>query len=71
MKIEETLEKLEKITSALEREDIPLDEAIALFEQGLELAASAKKALDEARLKISQVVEKAKGVLDLEPFDVS
>jgi exodeoxyribonuclease VII small subunit len=71
VKIEETLEKLEKITSALEREDIPLDEAIALFEQGLELAASAKKALDEARLKISQVVEKAKGVLDLEPFDVS
>lgn len=71
MKIEETLEKLEEITSALEREDIPLDEAIALFEQGLELAASAKKALDEARLKVSQVVEKAKGVLDLEPFDVS
>jgi exodeoxyribonuclease VII small subunit len=71
VKIEETLEKLEEITSALEREDIPLDEAIALFEQGLELAASAKKALDEARLKISQVVEKAKGVLDLEPFDVS
>ncbi|MDD5263596.1 MAG: exodeoxyribonuclease VII small subunit [Candidatus Bipolaricaulis sp.] len=71
MKIEETLEKLEGITSALEREDIPLDEAIALFEQGLELAATAKTTLDEARLKISQVVEKAKGVLDLEPFDVS
>ncbi len=71
MKIEETLEKLEEITSALEREDIPLDEAIALFEQGLDLAASAKKALDEARLKVSQVVEKARGVLDLEPFDVS
>lgn len=71
MKIEEALEKLEEITSALEREDIPLDEAIALFEQGLDLAASAKKALDEARLKVSQVVEKAKGVLDLEPFDVS
>ncbi|MEN6369428.1 MAG: exodeoxyribonuclease VII small subunit [Thermotogota bacterium] len=71
MKIEETLEKLEEITSALEREDIPLDEAIALFEQGLTLAASAKTALDEARLKVSKVVEKAKGVLDLEPFDVS
>ncbi|MCX6093613.1 MAG: exodeoxyribonuclease VII small subunit [Candidatus Bipolaricaulota bacterium] len=71
MKIEEALEKLEEITSALEREDIPLDEAIALFEQGLDLAASAKKALDEARLKVSQVVEKAKGVLDLGPFDVS
>ena len=71
MKIEETLEALEKITAALEREDIPLDEAIALFEQGLDLAASAKRTLDEARLKVEQVVEKARGVFDLEPFDVS
>ena len=71
MKIEETLEALEKITAALEREDIPLDEAIALFEQGLDLAASAKRTLDEARLKVEQVVEKARGVVDLEPFDVS
>ena len=65
MKIEETLEGLEKITAALEREDIPLDEAIALFEQGLDLAASAKRTLDEARLKVEQVVEKARGVFDL------
>ncbi|MDD4903742.1 MAG: exodeoxyribonuclease VII small subunit [Candidatus Bipolaricaulis sp.] len=71
MKIEETLVKLEEITSALEREDLPLDEAIALFEQGLDLAAAARKILDEARLRIEQVIEKAKGVLEREPFDVS
>jgi exodeoxyribonuclease VII small subunit len=71
MKIEETLEKLEEITSKLEREDVPLDEAIALFEEGLTLAASAKKTLDKSRLKVEQVLEKAKGVFDVEPFDVS
>lgn len=71
MKIEETLVKLEEITSALEREDLPLDEAIALFEQGLDLATAARKILDEARLRIEQVIEKAKGVLEREPFDVS
>jgi len=71
VKIEETLAKLEEITSALEREDLPLDEAIAQFEQGLGLAVAAKKTLDEARLRIEQVVEKAKGVFEREPFDVS
>jgi exodeoxyribonuclease VII small subunit len=71
MKIEEALEKLEEITSKLEREEIPLDEAIALFEQGLTLAASAKETLDESRAKVEQVIEKARGSFDLEPFDVS
>jgi exodeoxyribonuclease VII small subunit len=71
VKIEETLAKLEEITSALEREDLPLDEAIALFEQGLDLAAAAKNTLDEARLRVEQVLEKARGTFDVEPFDVS
>ena len=71
MKIEDTLSKLEEITASLEREDIPLDEAISLFEQGLDLAADAKSTLDAARLRIVQVAEKAKGIFELEPFDVS
>ncbi len=71
MTIEESLAKLETITAKLEREDLPLDEAIALFEEGLTLARSAKTALDDARLKVEKVLEGAKGIFDLEPFDVS
>ncbi|RLE37021.1 exodeoxyribonuclease VII small subunit, partial [Candidatus Acetothermia bacterium] len=34
MKIEEELKKLEEITTHLEKDDLPLDEAISLFEEG-------------------------------------
>lgn len=71
MKIEEALSKLEEITARLERGELPLDEAIGLFEEGLALAAAAKKDLDAARLRIDQVIEQAKGTLSVEPFDVS
>jgi exodeoxyribonuclease VII small subunit len=71
MNIEEGLEELEKITARLENEEVPLDEAIALFEQGLTLAASIKEQLEAARLRIEQVLEKTKGTFALEPFDLS
>jgi exodeoxyribonuclease VII small subunit len=71
MKIEQALAKLEELTTQLERGELPLDEAIQLFEEGLALAAATKKELDAARLRIDQVVEQAKGTLSVEPFDVS
>jgi exodeoxyribonuclease VII small subunit len=71
MKIEDALSKLEEITARLERGDLALDEAIELFEQGLALAATTKRDLDAARLRIDQVVERAKDTLSVEPFDVS
>ncbi len=71
MKIEEALAKLEEITARLERGDLALDEAIELFEQGLAMAAATKRDLDAARLRIDQVVERAKDTLSVEPFDVS
>ena len=71
MKIEEALAKLEEITTRLERGELPLDEAIGLFEEGLTLAAAAKKDLDAARLRINQVIERARDTLSVEPFDVS
>jgi exodeoxyribonuclease VII small subunit len=71
MKIEQALAKLEEITATLERGDLPLDEAIRLFEEGLALAADTKRQLDAARLRVDQIVEQAKDTLDVEPFDVS
>jgi exodeoxyribonuclease VII small subunit len=71
MKIEQALAKLEEITATLERGDLPLDEAIRLFEEGLALAADTKRQLDAARLRVDQIVEQARDTLAVEPFDVS
>lgn len=70
MTIEDSLKKLEEITAKLEQSELPLDDAISLFEEGLALASSIKEGLDKARLRIDEVIEKAKGTFELDPLDV-
>ena len=70
MKIDEALTKLEGITNRLEGEDLPLEEALRLFEQGISLAATIKTDLDKAKLKIQKVIEEAKDVFSLEDFNL-
>ena len=68
MKIDESLRKLEQITHHLEEEDLSLEEALKLFEEGIKLAKMIKTNLDKAKLKIQQVVEEAQDVFSLEDF---
>lgn len=71
MKINEALTKLEGITKQLEKDDLPLEEALRLFEQGIALAAKIKTGLDQAKLHINKVIESTEGVFVLEKFDLS
>ncbi len=71
MKIDEALKKLEEITKRLENEEIPLEEALELFEQGITLAAQIKESLDQAKLKVKQVLETVQGVFSVSDFDLS
>lgn len=70
MKIDEALKKLEQITKQLEENDLPLEKALGLFEEGLSLATAIKSDLDQAKLKIQQVMKKAEGVFSVEDFDL-
>ena len=70
MNIEESLKKLEEITSRLEEADLSLNEALALFEEGLPLAASIKEDLDKAKVRIEKVIETTKGAFEVEAFDL-
>ncbi|MGB2983504.1 MAG: exodeoxyribonuclease VII small subunit [Candidatus Bipolaricaulia bacterium] len=70
MTIEEALEKLEGITQKLEKEDLGLEESIALFDEGLGLAATIKTQLEDAKLRVEQVLEKTRGTFALEPLDL-
>jgi len=71
LKINEALTKLEGITKQLEKDDLPLEEALRLFEQGIALAAKIKTDLDQAKLHINKVIESTEGVFVLEKFDLS
>jgi len=51
---EERLEKLEKIGETIRKSDIPLEDAIKNFEEGIKLARSLEKDLEkiESRIEI-------------------
>jgi exodeoxyribonuclease VII small subunit len=52
---EQAFDELEELVRTLERGDLPLEESLALYKRGQELAAYCAKLLDEAELKVQQV----------------
>jgi exodeoxyribonuclease VII small subunit len=64
LSFEAAFAQLEEIVGKLEAGDLPLDDALALFERGQRLAAFCGARLDEAELKVQQL--SASGAL--EPF---
>ncbi len=67
-KFEECLQRLEKIVDELERGDIPLEKALTLFEEGIQLSNSCRKELEEAEGKV-EILLKQNSKLQPEPFD--
>lgn len=51
------LERLEAIVRRLESEDLDLDEALQLFEEGVERLRQAREQLQQAELKVKKVLE--------------
>jgi exodeoxyribonuclease VII small subunit len=67
-KFEECLLRLEQIVNELEKGDIPLERALALFEEGIQLSGSCRKELEEAEGKV-EILLKQNGKLQAEPFE--
>ena len=67
-KFEECLERLEQIVNELEKGDIPLERALGLFEEGIQLSNSCRKELEEAEGKV-EILLKQNGKLQAEPFE--
>lgn len=59
---EGALEALEQTVAELESGDLGLDEALARFEHGIELARTCRKKLDQAERKIEMLVKRADSV---------
>lgn len=51
---EENMRKLGTIVSELEKGDVPLEKAVELYGEGVELSAICKKQLDDARIIITE-----------------
>ena len=63
------LSRLETIVRRLETEELDLDAALALFEEGVARLRRSREQLRAAELKVQQVLEDADGTLRTEPLD--
>jgi exodeoxyribonuclease VII small subunit len=66
---EKSLARLEEVVKRLESADLPLDEAMKLFEEGVKLSRDCQKQLEEAEGRVEILLKKADGNLQPEPFE--
>jgi len=66
---EKDLKNLEEIVAKLEGEEVSLDEAMALFEKGVNISRLCSKKLDEAEHKVEILTRDKEGNLKTDPFE--
>lgn len=69
---ERILTELEAVVERLQKPDVPLDEAVALYRRGTELAQRSEALLSEAELQVRQlthVVQERFAAYDVEEED--
>lgn len=64
---ESSLDELEKVVKQLEAGDLPLEQSLKLFEQGMALSESCRKQLEDAETRVEALV-KRNGKIQVEPF---
>ena len=66
---EKSLVRLEEVVRRLESPQLSLDDAMKLFEEGVQLSRECQKQLEEAEGRVEILLKKADGKLTPEPFD--
>ncbi|WP_447969332.1 exodeoxyribonuclease VII small subunit [Nitrospira sp. M1] len=67
-KFEQALARLETIVTELERGELPLDESLKIFEEGIKLSKTCLKVLDDAERKVEILVQDKDGKKRIQAF---
>lgn len=65
---EEALQQLENVVKKLESPNLPLEESIKLFEEGMRLSGICSEKLEQAQMKIELLQKQASGEMKKVPF---
>ncbi len=66
---ENAMQSLEEIVSRLEAGDLPLEESLSLFEQGVKISRFCQARLGEAERKVEILLKNDQGELAAVPFE--
>ncbi len=70
LKFEDALARLETIVTELERGDLPLNDSLKMFEEGIKLSKTCLKMLDDAERKVEIMVQDKDGKKRVEAYSV-
>lgn len=65
---EKNLERLDAIVNELESAELPLEKALQLYEEGMQLSAACQKQLEEAEGRVEILKKRAGGAIEAGPF---
>lgn len=68
LQFEEAISQLERIVGMLESGDVPLEQAIELFQQGMQLSHLCSRKLEQVERKIEALIEED-GSFTRKPFN--
>ena len=63
------MQRLEQIVQELEGGQVPLERAMALFEEALRVGHDCRTLLDAAQVRVDQLLERADGGVETQPFE--
>lgn len=66
---EKLFAELETVVEKLEAGDLTLDESLALFQRGMELAKKCGVLLDSAELRVKELLPSAEDEIEMTEFD--
>ncbi len=66
---ERSLARLEEVVQKLESANLSLEDAMKLFEEGVQLSRECQKQLVEAEARVEILLKKADGKMAAEPFE--
>jgi exodeoxyribonuclease VII small subunit len=69
-KFEDALARLETIVNELEKGDLPLNDSLRIFEEGIKLSKACLKILDDSERKVEILVQETGGKKRLQAFSV-
>jgi exodeoxyribonuclease VII small subunit len=67
---EASLKELEHIVKQLEEGDLPLEESLKLFENGVKLSRECRERLTNAERRIEVLMKEADGSINVESIDL-
>lgn len=70
VKFEQAMARLEAIVGELENGDLPLDESLKIFEEGIRLSKNCLKVLEDAERKVEVLVQDKNGKKQLRAFSL-